>query len=79
MVNSEIVPRDICGQAADALRRILRSYSELYSLYRTPTFVSYFVRKLIVTHLALGAYNNPSGHSTAISDTSSVGLPETTH
>lgn len=76
IINSEIVPRDICRQAADALRDIIRSYSELYSLRRTPTFIPYFAVNSTIIHFALSLYNKPSGYSTAISDASNVNLPK---
>ncbi|KAK0713419.1 fungal-specific transcription factor domain-containing protein [Lasiosphaeria miniovina] len=41
--NSTISPQDVCCQAADAIRALLRSYSQLYTLKRVSSFVPYFV------------------------------------
>ncbi|KXX80199.1 Nitrogen assimilation transcription factor nirA [Madurella mycetomatis] len=40
---SRILPRQLCLQAADAIQGHLRSYSRLYSLRRTPSFVPYII------------------------------------
>lgn len=55
IVGSSIVPRDVCLQAADAISGLLRSYSQLYTLRRTPSFVPYFVLTSAIMHLAIGA------------------------
>lgn len=55
IVGSSISPRDVCLQAADAISGLLRSYSQLYTLRRTPSFVPYFVLTSSIMHLAIGA------------------------
>ena len=45
IIGSSISPRDVCSQAADAITGLLRSYAQLYTLRRTPSFVPYFVLK----------------------------------
>ncbi|KAK4160243.1 nitrogen assimilation transcription factor nirA [Cladorrhinum sp. PSN259] len=40
---SEIVPRELCLQAANTIQTHLKAYSRLYSLRRTPSFVPYVV------------------------------------
>ncbi|KUI54278.1 Nitrogen assimilation transcription factor nit-4 [Cytospora mali] len=50
-----ISPRDVCTQAADAIQGLLRSYSQLYTLRRTPSFVPYFVLTSSIMHLAIAA------------------------
>lgn len=55
IVGSSIKPRDVCSQAADAISGLLRSYSQLYTLRRTPSFVPYFVLTSSIMHLAIGA------------------------
>ncbi|KAF5615674.1 nitrogen assimilation transcription factor nit-4 [Fusarium tjaetaba] len=50
-----VSPRDVCSQAADAIQGLLRSYSSLYTLRRTPSFVPYFVLTSAIMHLAIGA------------------------
>ncbi len=55
IIGSAIRPRDVCAQAADAIQGLLRSYSQLYTLRRTPSFVPYFVLTSSIMHLAIGA------------------------
>jgi len=55
VIGSSITPRDVCSQAADAISGLLRSYSQLYTLRRTPSFVPYFVLTSSIMHLAIGA------------------------
>ncbi|KAA8636754.1 hypothetical protein SMACR_00182 [Sordaria macrospora] len=67
IVGSSISPRDVCIQAADAISGLLRSYSQLYTLRRTPSFVPYFVLTSSIMHLAIGAtasdQSDPGGGS----------------
>ncbi|KAK3996365.1 fungal-specific transcription factor domain-containing protein [Cladorrhinum sp. PSN332] len=53
IIGSSISPRDVCSQAADAISGLLRSYSQLYTLRRTPSFVPYFVLTSSIMHLAI--------------------------
>ncbi|KAI1827620.1 hypothetical protein F4861DRAFT_327664 [Xylaria intraflava] len=55
IIGSAILPRDVCSQAADAIQGLLRSYSQLYTLRRTPCFVPYFLLTSAIMHLAVGA------------------------
>ncbi|KAF4472821.1 hypothetical protein FALBO_279 [Fusarium albosuccineum] len=55
IIGSKVSPRDVCSQAADAIQGLLRSYSQLYTLRRTPSFVPYFVLTSAIMHLAIGA------------------------
>ncbi|KAK4178263.1 fungal-specific transcription factor domain-containing protein [Triangularia setosa] len=55
IIGSGVSPRDVCSQAADAISGLLRSYSQLYTLRRTPSFVPYFVLTSSIMHLAIGA------------------------
>lgn len=55
IIGSSILPRDVCSQAADAIQGLLRSYAQLYTLKRTPSFVPYFLLTSSIMHLALGA------------------------
>ena len=41
----------MCNQAADAITGIVRSYSDLYTLRLTPSFVPYFVLISAIIHL----------------------------
>lgn len=55
IIGSSISPRDVCSQAADAVAGLCRSYSQLYTLRRTPSFVPYFVLTSSIMHLAIAA------------------------
>ncbi|KAK6860900.1 hypothetical protein PG995_004536 [Apiospora arundinis] len=48
---SSVLPRDICTEAADAIRGLLRSYSQLYTLRRTPSFLPYLILISATMHL----------------------------
>lgn len=56
---SGVVPRDVCYQAADAIQGLSKSYSQLYTLQRTPSFVPYFVLTAAIMHLAIAASGSP--------------------
>jgi hypothetical protein len=60
IIGSSISPRDVCSQAADAISGLLRSYSQLYTLRRTPSFVPYFVLTSSIMHLAISASSSSS-------------------
>lgn len=55
IIGSSVSPRDVCLQAAEAITSLLRSYSQLYTLRRTPSFVPYFVLTSSIMHLAIAA------------------------
>ncbi len=55
IIGSCVIPRDVCTQAADAIQGLLRSYAQLYTLRRTPSFVPYFVLTSTIMHLAAGS------------------------
>lgn len=55
ILGSKVLPRDVCAQAADAIQGLLKSYSQLYTLRRTPSFVPYFVLTSSIMHLAIAA------------------------
>lgn len=61
IVDSQISPRDICIQAALAIQKLLNSYSKLYTLQRTPSFVPYFVLTSTLIHLTVAPMQNRSG------------------
>ncbi|KAB5514912.1 fungal-specific transcription factor [Coniochaeta sp. 2T2.1] len=50
-----LLPRVICMEAADAIQGLSRSYSQLYTLRQTPSFVPYFVLTAAIMHLAIAA------------------------
>ena len=45
-------PRNNCDQASRAISAIVNSYSQLYTLKRTPSFISYFVLASTTVDLA---------------------------
>lgn len=51
IVGSGVSPRDVCSQAASAISTLINSYSQLYTLRRTPSFVPYFVLTSSIAHL----------------------------
>ncbi|KAL1840124.1 hypothetical protein VTJ49DRAFT_780 [Mycothermus thermophilus] len=55
ILNSPVVPREVCSEAANAISGLLRSYARLYTLRRTPSFIPYFALAAAVMHLALAA------------------------
>lgn len=57
---SSMLPRDVCSAAADAIQGLSKSYSQLYTLQRTPSFVPYFVLTSAIMHLAIAASGSPS-------------------
>lgn len=63
IVGSSICPRDVCTQAADAIQGLLHSYSQLYTLRRTPSFVPYFVLTSSIMHLAIAASSSSASHA----------------
>ncbi len=51
IISSGVSPRDVCSQAASAISTLVNSYSQLYTLRRTPSFVPYFVLTSSIAHL----------------------------
>ncbi|KAJ5034985.1 uncharacterized protein L3040_008251 [Drepanopeziza brunnea f. sp. 'multigermtubi'] len=52
IIGSGVSPRDLCNQAASTLSILLKSYADLYTLRRTPSFVPYFILASGITHIA---------------------------
>ncbi|KAF6515171.1 hypothetical protein HZS61_005077 [Fusarium oxysporum f. sp. conglutinans] len=55
IIESEVSPRDVCLQAANAIQGFLTSYSRIYPLKLAPSFVPYFALASSIIHLALMA------------------------
>ncbi|CAL3970830.1 unnamed protein product [Diplocarpon coronariae] len=51
ITDSSVCPRDLCNQAAETISLLLKSYSDLYTLQRTPSFVPYFVLASSIVHI----------------------------
>lgn len=60
IIGSNVYPREVCTQAADAIQGLLHSYAQLYTLRRTPSFVPYFVLTSSIMHLAIAASAPPT-------------------
>lgn len=60
IIGSNVSPREVCSQAADAIQGLVHSYSQLYTLRRTPSFVPYFVLTSSIMHLAIAASAPPT-------------------
>ena len=74
IVGSKVSPRDVCSQAADAIQGLLRSYSQLYTLRRTPSFVPYFVLTSAIMHMAIAA-SSPTDTPSPPSPTGDAPMP----
>lgn len=53
IIASDVSPWQVCTQAANAISAIIRSYSNLYTLRRTPSFVPYVVLSSSIFYLAM--------------------------
>jgi len=53
-IGSGVKPRELCVQAADAITTLVRSYDQLYTLQRTPSFVPYITLGAALMHLVAG-------------------------
>ncbi|KAL5603955.1 hypothetical protein FOVSG1_006705 [Fusarium oxysporum f. sp. vasinfectum] len=55
ILGSEVSPRDVCLQAANAIQGFITSYSRLYTLKWAPAFVPYFALASSIMHLVVMA------------------------
>ena len=78
IIGSKVAPRDVCSQAADAIQGLLRSYSSLYTLRRTPSFVPYFVLTSAIMHLAIGATSVNPEATEAVAESITQGISDLT-
>jgi hypothetical protein len=62
-INSRVSPRDVCSQAADAILTLVRSYDQLYTLKRIPSFVPYVVLTSCIIHLIRASGSNSALNS----------------
>ncbi|KAK8118374.1 uncharacterized protein PG998_003000 [Apiospora kogelbergensis] len=63
---SPVIPRDVCTEATDAVRRLVRSYSQLYGLQRSPSFLPYLTLLSTTMHLTIATVKgNESSATTA--------------
>jgi hypothetical protein len=63
-IGSRVSPHDVCCQAADAIITLLRSYDQLYTLQRTPSFIPYIVMASCIQQLVrINTSTNSNGNS----------------
>ncbi|KAG6042772.1 hypothetical protein E4U39_005462 [Claviceps sp. Clav50 group G5] len=62
IIGTELSPKHICTEAADAIVTLLKSYASLYTLGRTPSLTPYLTLTAAVVHLA--ASTNFKYHTT---------------
>lgn len=62
-LNSFISPRDVCAQSAESVSSLIRSYGQLYTLRRTPSFVPYIVLTAAVMHLVAAGLDGTASQS----------------
>ncbi|CEI70926.1 hypothetical protein FVEN_g9698 [Fusarium venenatum] len=55
IIGSRVSPRDVCLQAASAIQGLLKSYAQLYTLKRAPSFMPYFALTSTIAHLTIMA------------------------
>jgi hypothetical protein len=51
ILNSSVVPREVCLQAADNISSLVQSYKRLYTIRNTPAFVPYLTLASTIVHL----------------------------
>ncbi|EXL66302.1 hypothetical protein FOPG_17518 [Fusarium oxysporum f. sp. conglutinans race 2 54008] len=59
IIGSQVSPRDVCLEAANAIQDLLMSYSRLYTLKRVPSFMPYFALTSSIMHLTIMAVTAP--------------------
>ncbi|EXM18035.1 hypothetical protein FOTG_13887 [Fusarium oxysporum f. sp. vasinfectum 25433] len=55
IIGSQVFPRNVCLQAASAIQGLLKSYSQLYTLKRAPSFMPYFALTSTIMDLTIMA------------------------
>jgi hypothetical protein len=53
IAGSKISPRHACFEAANNISALLQSYSQLYTLRRTPSFIPHFILTSAILHLSI--------------------------
>ncbi|KAK8045472.1 hypothetical protein PG993_005496 [Apiospora rasikravindrae] len=52
---SHVIPQDVCTEAADTVRGLIRSYAQLYGLQRSPSFLPYLTLITATMHLTVAS------------------------
>lgn len=73
------MPRTVCAQSADAILTLLRSYDQLYTLQRTPSFVPYIVLSCTIIHLVVCKPNEVDGSKQVIQGVADLKAMVTCH
>lgn len=68
IIGSKVCPQHVCLQAGNAILRLLKSYSQLYSLHQTPTFFPYFALGATIVCLVIGATGLEDGAASCDED-----------
>lgn len=79
IIGSGLSPRDLCIQAATTISVLTKSYAELYTLRRTPSFVPYFVLASSITHVVSLGIPPPNPTGDALLHQAIVDLREMSH
>lgn len=53
IAGSSISPRDVCFEAANDISALVQSYAQLYTLRRTPSFITHFILTSSIFHLSI--------------------------
>ena len=73
VLGSDISPGRICHQAADAMQGLLRSYSQLYTLHRTPALVPCLALASALSHLERCTANTSAPYFNSSTEKKTVG------
>lgn len=78
-IGSTVSPRDVCIQAADNISSLTRSYSQLYTLRRTPSFVPYIILSSTLTYLITQSPNTSNESTSSLNEKLIQGITDLRH
>ena len=55
IIGSQVSPREVCIQSANAIQSLVSSYTKLYTLRRTPSLMPFFIFASAIPGLFIGA------------------------
>ncbi|KAK8110199.1 uncharacterized protein PG998_006656 [Apiospora kogelbergensis] len=76
---SSVIPRDVCTEATDAVRRLTHSYAQLYGLQRSPSFLPYFTLISATTHLTIATIEGDESLATTATAPSPMLIDDVQH
>jgi hypothetical protein len=79
LVGTKLSPVHICHQAADAIQSLLKSYSQLHTLDRTPVLVPIFTMASAISHLEKRIIALPAPGPDSDTDTDMVAVSGVSH